>query len=376
MYVFNLIRLGIKMTNSNRLAIFGFGIFFLILILLIGYMIRPFISPIIFAGILAGIFYPLMEYIIKKTKFKRHWAASIVCFIIVLLILLPALYLIIELSHQAYTLYEESKSKFTQDTMNNMFFGDNYLAVALQEVFNKLDIDYNFKSFQSAIMDNAKKISLNVFEAFNGLISNIFAFLFNILIMMLVIFAILQEGPKLKKFMYDLSPLPSEDEELIVTKFNQMNYVTLVCNGLGGLLQGILAGLGFWITGISSSLLWSTFMVLLAFIPLVGISIVYIPASIYLLLTGKVIAGIILLIYCTLVALVVENWFKPMFMGKHIEINSILIFLSIIGGMSAFGMAGIFYGPLIIIIFLTFVQLYHSKYEPQDPSKKDKKILL
>jgi predicted PurR-regulated permease PerM len=104
-------------------------------------------------------------------------------------------------------------------------------------------------------------------------------------------------------------------------------------------------------------------MSLLAFIPLVGISLVYIPASLYFILIGKVGTGISLFIYCTVVSLIVEKGFKPKFIGKRVGISSLLVLFYIIGGMSAFGMAGIFYGPLLCTIFLTSVALYHEKYD-------------
>jgi predicted PurR-regulated permease PerM len=116
------------------------------------------------------------------------------------------------------------------------------------------------------------------------------------------------------------------------------------------------------IAGFSSIFLWSTVMVLLAFIPLVGISIITIPASIYLLLTGKVAAGITFFIFTTVIALVVENWFKPKFMGSKIQVNSLLLLFYIIAGMGSFGMAGIFYGPIVCILFLTMVDLFETHY--------------
>ncbi len=352
--------------NRNNLPSLVFGVFFLAILSLLGYMLFPFLSTIIFAFILAGAFLPLSNLLIKKWKIKRPWAASLVCLVIVLAILLPSLYLIIELSHQVMEFYQELKSKLTQETLQEIFFGDGYFARALKQFFQGLNVDYTYQTFQAVIIENAKEFSLNIFTALNALVGNIFSFLFNVLVMLLIIFALLSEGPRLKEFVLKLSPLPKKDEELIIHKFNQMNYVTLVCNGLGGLIQGLLAGLGFFLAGIGSSLLWGTIMVFLAFIPLVGISIVFIPATIYLLATGKIITAIILCVFCTVLSLVVENWFKPKFMGKQIKLDSLLILFSIICGMSAFGMAGIFYGPLVIIIFLTIVELYHQKYAPDE----------
>ena len=141
-----------------------------------------------------------------------------------------------------------------------------------------------------------------------------------------------------------------------------MNYVTLVCNGLGGLIQGLLAAIGLAIAGVQSIFLWFVVMTILAFIPLVGISAVTIPTSIYFMLTGEVSKGVMLFIYTTMVSLIIENWFKAKFIGSRIQINGMLIFFYIIAGMSVFGVAGIFYGPLILSIFLTMVDLYHTHY--------------
>ena len=180
--------------------------------------------------------------------------------------------------------------------------------------------------------------------------------------MLLVIFGLFSEGQTLKRFAFRLSPLPDSWEQLIVDKFNQMNHVTLVCNGIGGVLQGGFATIGLAIAGVSSLSLWFTLMSLLAFVPLVGISFVYIPASIYFLVVGKVGTGTFLFIYCTVVSLIVEKGFKPKFIGQRVGMSSLLVLFYIIGGMSAFGMAGIFYGPLICTIFLTAVGIYHEKY--------------
>ncbi len=103
-------------------------------------------------------------------------------------------------------------------------------------------------------------------------------------------------------------------------------------------------------------------MTLLAFIPLVGISIVYIPACLYFFLKGETLIATSLFVYCTLVALAVEKGFKPKFIGKRVGINSLVVLIYIIGGMSVFGIAGIFYGPLICTIFLTAVEIYHDEY--------------
>ena len=143
-------------------------------------------------------------------------------------------------------------------------------------------------------------------------------------------------------------------------KFNQMNYVTLVCNGLGGIIQG--AGILFWIAGIETVFLWTMIMSVLAFIPIIGMSFIFIPATIYLLIIGKWGWAIVIFVGCNVISLVVENVYKPKFIGKRLQIDSLLLLFGIIGGLSYFGALGIFYGPIIITMFLTFVQFGEERH--------------
>ncbi len=339
-----------------------FMLIYFLLLFLMGSLAWPYLTPIIFAGIIAGSFSPLLNYLLEKFPLSRKWASVIVCIIIVAAIIVPSIFLLTQLSKEALGLYEFLKINFTEENITTFLFHGNYFSGVLRDLFDMAKFEYSVSSIQSMILDAAKNVSSSLFNFLNKWISNIFAFLFQFLIMMIIIYEFLLEGPRIKRFLLALSPLPDEEEELVLKKFNQMNFVTLVGNGIGGLIQGGLAGIGFWFAGIESVMLWTTSMVLLAFIPLVGISIIYVPACIYLFIVGKTISSIILCIYCTIISLFVENWFKPKFVGNRVQVNGTLVFFSIIGGLSVFGIPGIFYGPLIVSIFLTFVNLYHKRY--------------
>lgn len=346
-----------------RYETYSFIVLLIAITALLFYMSWNFLTPIIFSGIIAGTFYPLLNYILKKTNWSRTLVSSLVCLLIIVLLFIPTIYIIVRISQEILAVYASFREFLAGDNLNVIFFGDHYFAQLAERVFTFLNMDYSMKTIEELVLGSAKSVSFFLFNRVNTMIGNVFSFLFQFLLMLLGIFAIFLEGPNIHKFLLRLSPIRDEDEELIIKQFNRMNYVTLVFNGIGGLIQGILAGIGFWIVGIQSILLWTVLMILLAFIPLLGISIVYIPATIYLLLTGNTWQGIFLFVYCSLIALLTENWFKPAFMGKQVEINSFLVFFSIIGGMSVFGMAGIFYGPLVVSLFLTVARIYNQKYE-------------
>ena len=175
-------------------------------------------------------------------------------------------------------------------------------------------------------------------------------------------YSLLRNGKYIRKFLGKIIPLSDAVIDISFKKFNQMNYVTLVCNGLGGIIQGALAGILFWIAGIETVFLWTMIMSVLAFIPIIGMSFIFIPATIYLLIIGKWGWAIVIFVGCNVISLVVENVYKPKFIGKRLQIDSLLLLFGIIGGLSYFGALGIFYGPIIITMFLTFVQFGEERH--------------
>ncbi|MCB1174839.1 MAG: AI-2E family transporter [Leptospiraceae bacterium] len=346
----------------GRVAQIWFGLLFTGIIALVVLMAWDFMTPILFGLIIAGSFYPLHQRLQRRWQLSDRLAALLTATIILLVVLLPMVYMIVRLAQEATLATQSIITWLNDENLKAALQDDGYVIQLLQNIFAFFNQPFSMDSISGIAIDGAKAISQYAIKSVSDILSNTFQFIFHFVLMMIVIYSILQDGPALKEFIFRLSPMPHADEQLIVDRFNQMNFVTIVCNGLGGLIQGVLAGLLFWLLGIPSSLLWTVAMIVLAFIPLVGISFVYIPATLYLVVQGQYWQAALLFVYCSLVAFFTENWFKPIFMGNRVKINSMLVFFSIIGGMSVFGMAGIFYGPLIIIIFLTFVELYHAKY--------------
>jgi predicted PurR-regulated permease PerM len=255
---------------------------------LLGYMFWDYLTPLIFAGIIAGTFYPLLNFIIEKTRWSRTLAAIFVCLIIIVILFIPTVYIVVRLTQEIHSFYQSIREFITEENLNLIFFGNHSFAILAKRAFTFLNMEYTQKTIEDLILGSAKQVSFFMFNRVNTMIGNLFSFLFQFMLMLLGIFAILREGPIIHQFLLKLSPIRDEDEELIVKQFNRMNYATLVFNGIGGLIQGLLAGIGFWIVGIQSLLLWIVLMIVLAFIPLLGISIVFVPTTIYLLLTGQI----------------------------------------------------------------------------------------
>ncbi|MEZ4873663.1 MAG: AI-2E family transporter [Bdellovibrionales bacterium] len=245
------------------------------------------------------------------------------------------------------------------------FFGDGLAAATIKNAAMFFDVNVDLELIKSKLLEATRGGLGHFLTSVNSFVGNVFSFLFDLVIMMIVVFGILVNGENLKKYLFELSPLPDYQEQIFLDKFNQMNYATLVCNGLGHTPRRTRwsGTLDRWYR--ISYFIDSSYD-LFSIYTSCRISIVTIPASLYLILTGQVTSRFTLLAFTTTVALVVEQWFKPRFIGGRIQINSIFVLLTIIGGMAAFGMGGIFYGPIIGILFLTIVDMYHDQYQNQN----------
>jgi predicted PurR-regulated permease PerM len=181
--------------------------------------------------------------------------------------------------------------------------------------------------------------------------------------MLLIAYYLLIDGNKLVSFIVDLSPLPDDQDEKLIQKFKDIARAVLVGNGLGGLIQGTLGGIVFSLFGFQSSFLWGVIMALLAFLPILGVGAVFIPAAIYLFIKGRIAAALFFIIFYIVLSGCIEYIFKPKLVGKRVKMHTLLVLLSIMGGLKLFGILGIIYGPLVVTAFLTLTDIYHASYQ-------------
>jgi predicted PurR-regulated permease PerM len=199
----------------------------------------------------------------------------------------------------------------------------------------------------------------------SALLGNTLAAVVHFAVILIVVFYTLVDGERFKEFAFELSPLPDDEDAAIVETFKKVAAGVVVGNGLGSGLQGLLGGLAMTVVGLSSPVLWGSVMAVSAFLPLVGISVVVVPASAYLALQGRPWVALGFLAFCTIQGLFVENVVKTKLIGSRMRMHDLLVFLCILGGVAAFGVVGLVYGPLIAMLFITFNSLYRQRYRPQ-----------
>lgn len=357
--------------NSNDIHCIGFVIVMIASTILMIYLFWPLLTPFLFAAIFASATYRLVNYFQNRFQIKRPLVVSGILFLLFLLLFLPTLYVTIRLSEEITKLYVNWKSVIDAEFIQTIVFGDNLFAKSMRDIFGIFNIPYTMEKFEEIISKFVLSFSASSLKVINIVLNNSLEFLFQFFLMLIFLFAILWKGHELKIFLTSLSPLKRSEEDSILEQFNRMNHATLVHNGIAALLQGGLSGIGLLVCGIKSAFLWTVIMIIFALLPFVGTGLVFLPAAGYLFFIGHHVSAIALIIWCVLASLFIENWYKPTFMGRDIQVDSFLVFFSIIGGMSTFGVSGIFFGPIILVVFLTVSNIYLKNYAHQKVDKKE-----
>ncbi len=348
------------MPEASRSTIVWFFLaVFLLSSFLLGWLLLPFLSIIVVASVVTGVFKPL--YGVMAKKIRPGAASFITCLVIFLVLFIPIVLLVGVLSKEAYDMYLTARGADLRNHIQRLF-ESNELLERTRNLLAHFNIPLTVKEINRAIPEIGKVVGLFLYEQANAIASNILKFLMNFFFMLLVTFFLLIDGDRLIAFIIDLCPLPEDQEEKLIGKFRDMAGAIIVGNGLCGLIQGIAGGIAFAAAGISSAYLWGVIMTILAFLPIVGIGLVLMPAAAYLMLGGHTLAGILFLMFYVVLSGGVEYLLKPRLVGSRVQMHTLLVFLAIIGGLKLFGILGILYGPLVVTAFLTLTDIYNTSY--------------
>ena len=350
-----------ELTSQNMILWF-FLACFLISISLMGWLLSPFFSIIILGAVVAGAFHPIYRWLWIPHKISPGFASFLTCLLIFVILFVPTVFFVGVLAQEAYELVQLARSPALTSFINTHFTNSALLA-RINPLLANLDITITGADLNNTVSEVGRIVGLFLYDQARAIATNTLDFLVSFFLMLIVIFYLLIDGTRLIDFLKDLSPLPEEQDSQLVVKFRDMAGAILVGNGLCGAIQGLGGGLAFWIFGLQSAFLWGVIMAILAFLPIIGIGAVFLPTVVFLFLKGRLAASIFFLVFYLLLSGGVEYLLKPRVVGKRVQMHTLVVFLSIIGGLKLFGILGIIYGPLIATAFLTLTEIYHASYQ-------------
>ncbi|MBW1721725.1 MAG: AI-2E family transporter [Deltaproteobacteria bacterium] len=341
-------------------------LFFIVLIGMLILLFRLFwtyLSAIVLALLIASAFYPIYWRLRRLLKYREQTASLLMTLFILIILVVPVGGFVGTLSNEAFDFYVRTRNSVSLKKIQDGLLGDSQWARRIRKVGELSGIQFTPETIQGFAASLGKNVGLFLSRQLSYIASNLMSFLIHFFLMILVIYYIFKDGNRLKTYISELVPFPAEQQELVVKKFREMGRAIIFGNGLSGIIQGVLGGFGFFLFSLGSPFLWGTLIGIMAFLPVIGASIIFIPAALILLAQGKAGTALAYLIYNVFYSSIMEYLIKPRLIGKGMQMNPLLVFIGILGGLKLFGILGIIYGPLIMTIFLTLAEIYKLEYK-------------
>jgi len=322
-----------------------------------------YLSAIVLALLIASAFYPIFLRTKRLLRGRESLASFITCLLILAVLAVPVSWFVGTLSKEAFDFYSRATSSASISKAQAFLQSDSEWVLRVKRWGKAVGLEFTPQRIEDLSAAIGKNVGFFLYRQITAAASNLLSFLVHFFLMMVVIYFLFRDGTELKTFLIQLIPVPKEQLEKVAGKFDEMVRAIVVGNGLSGVVQGILGGFGFFIFGIQSPFLWGTVIAFMAFLPIIGASIVFIPTTVILLLNGETAKSMGYLTYNLLYACLIEYVAKPRLIGQGMKLSAILVFIGILGGMKLFGILGIVYGPLIITVFLTLAEIYRLEYK-------------
>jgi Predicted permease len=322
------------------------------------WILKPYYASLVWATILAVLFYPIQRRLHTRFKGRANLAAAVTLLIVLLIVIIPMIVISGALVQEIVTAYKRiSSGEFNV----GLYFQQvaDALPPSVHNVLNILGIG-DLLSIQEKLTQGAMAGGKFIATQAVSLGQNTAQLLIGLGVMLYVLFFLLRDGAYLARLTKQFIPLSEEHKQHLIRKFATVIRATVKGNIVVAVTQGALGGIMFWILGIQGALLWGVVMTLLSLLPAVGAALIWGPVAIYFLVTGEYTEGIVLTAFGVLVIGLIDNLLRPVLVGKDTKLPDWIILVSTLGGLSVFGLNGFVLGPLSAALFMSAWDLFPS----------------
>ena len=320
----------------------------------------PFLKPLLLGALLAGLFHPLYRWIKRLLGDRASLGAAITLLVLLFLGLGPVSAFLGIVLQQALTMSDQAIPWLTQHLGAASTFNVN------EWVVQKFPALAKYMPTQEQMLQQVGNVAKTTGAFLVGFASRMTAttatFLLNLFVMLYAMFFFFRDGHKILERIFYYTPLSDEDETRMLTQFASITRATVKGTLVIGIIQGALAGIAFWVAGIEGAALWGTIMTILSIIPGIGAALVWVPVVIILYVTGQYLTATLLAAWCAAVVGTVDNFLRPVLVGRDAKMPDLLILIGTLGGLFLFGPIGFIVGPIVCGLFLTVWDIYGTTF--------------
>ncbi|MFZ2205166.1 MAG: AI-2E family transporter [Minisyncoccia bacterium] len=331
--------------EKKRLEVISFSVLCAGILILTFFVFRPFFSILVLAAVLSMLFRPLYKKMLHSYKGGKSFFAIIIVLLGLIFLIIPIIFFGLQILGQIQVLFSSIQNDPGQSIQ--------LVQSTIESIARPL-----FPNFSFHISDYASTVLSFVSNNFSTLLSQTAYLFFQTLFLLITFFFFLRDGEKIFSSLISLSPFGKEQNKEILGSVHKA--VTSVIRGtlLVGLIRWVLLTTVFFLFGIPNALIWGSIAGIIGIIPGVGTPFVIIPTVIYLILTGNIFSAIGIGSSGILIIFFVDNMLSVYFFGKGLEAPSIFILFSIIGGVIFFGPLGFIFGPIVLSLCISMIEMY------------------
>jgi predicted PurR-regulated permease PerM len=321
-----------------------------------GLLIEPFFGAIVWSVVAGVLFQPLFQRVLALCGGRPNLAATITLTLIILLIIVPAILLGMALVNEAASFYlqiRDGEIDFGRAFREFEAMLPSAVQAQLAE-YGMADFSEIQARFGATIQNMLQFVATQAFNVGQGA----FNLMLILGVMLYLTYFLLRDGPDLLGRIGAMIPLSDDKLAVLGDKFLVVIRATIKGTFVVALLQGAIGGVIFWLLDIRGALLWSVLMAALSLIPAIGTGFVWAPVGIYLLVTGSLWEGVILLLCGFFIISMVDNVVRPILVGRDTRLPDYVVLISTLGGLQLFGFNGIVIGPLVAALFIAIWSIF------------------
>ncbi len=314
---------------------------------------EPFLNPIFAAIVLAIVFYPLHARLESWTA-RPNLAATISTIAAMLVVAIPAVFLGVAVTRELGGLYQSlSEKSAAQGGLSPYLM---HLMEAPLKVVGKY-VDLSRVDVRATLLGWVDQVSRYLVAFGAWAVSNIFSLIFGIVVSFFTLFFLFRDGRRILASAVAVLPLTVQQANRLVNGISQ-TIVASVYGGIAvGLAQGFLTGMAFWVLGVSSPVVWGLVAALASLVPVVGTGMVWAPMALVLIVGGHWVKALILVGWGAAVVAQVDALVRPYVVSGRAKMHNLLIFFALLGGVQAFGVMGLFIGPVVVSVTLAVLNM-------------------
>lgn len=345
------------MSRSSLFALAFFGVFLFLLYQMLR-LLAPFGSALLLAAMLTIALHPIHGWLVKRLKGRKKLSAFIMTFFVILLVIGPAITLFGVLTTQAVDVYQGITGG-----MQSGKFPEAWSETI--DRFSRRITEYPLLStvdMKGFLLKSLGDVSSSLAAQLGSLLKNTFILVVDLMVMLIALFFFFLNGESYYHSLIDMLPFSSEHKKAVAGKVHD-TFVAVI-NGvfLIALVQGFLTGVGFALFGLPFPVFWGSLAAIVALFPVGGAALVWFPGVLFLYVKGSVMRSILLLFWGLVFVTLPDNIVKPILIGRKAKIPTFFLFISILGGLSAYGVFGILLGPIVVTMLTAFIQIYREEY--------------